>query len=521
MTANQIIRQTALLLALFLVLLLSGISEAQTTVFSDDFNTNQDATFTTSGAIGASAWSVARSGADFGARRNISPAQLELTNDVDATLNANGWILASTPSSSFTSPYNTILNSNPGLVTWTFNMRQVRPDPAGFGSGSYGVAFILAGTSNTNNNTGSGYAVVLGQSGATDSIRLTRYSGGIQGTLTNLIVSNTGGLADFGAEYLSIKVTYTPAIETWELFLRNDGVSAFADPAAGSLTSQGTIVDSTSTGSSLPLMGGWWQGSTAISQLAFFDNTTVAVDEPTAVRLTDFSAVQNGDEVLLHWRTGYEARNLGYNIYRERNGKRVCVTASLVAGSALIAGRQTTLKSGLNYTWYDDLKQTDDGGSANLQLSSVTYWLEDVGIDGTRTLHGPIAPTVSFMEYQKPKQGGGQRAVLLNEVTPGTGQGGVWLNAYPTALAEEHANVASSLVSDIDAIALQQQIESLPGIKITVSKAGWYRITQPELVAAGLNPNVNALQLQLYANGRRVPIKQSGDQVNLTSSDYI
>ena len=271
MTANQIIRQTALLLALFLVLLLSGISEAQTTVFSDDFNTNQDATFTTSGAIGASAWSVARSGADFGARRNISPAQLELTNDVDATLNANGWILASTPSSSFTSPYNTILNSNPGLVTWTFNMRQVRPDPAGFASGSYGVAFILAGTSNTNNNTGSGYAVVLGQSGATDSIRLTRYSGGIQGTLTNLIVSNTGGLADFGAEYLSIKVTYTPAIETWELFLRNDGVSAFADPAAGSLTSQGTIVDSTSTGSSLPLMGAWWQGSTAISQLAFFD----------------------------------------------------------------------------------------------------------------------------------------------------------------------------------------------------------------------------------------------------------
>ncbi len=230
MTSNKTMRQTAFLLMVFWVLLLSGQTQAQTTVFTDDFSANQSATYTTSGAIGASVWSVTRSGADFGARRNTSPAQLELTNDVDATTNVNGWVLASTPSSSFTSPYNSILNANPGLVTWTFNMQQVRTDPAGFGSGSYGVAFILAGTSNTNNNTGSGYAVVLGQGGSTDPIRLARYASGIQGTLTNIIVSNTAGLTDFGAEYLSIKVTYTPATETWELFLRNDGASAFADP---------------------------------------------------------------------------------------------------------------------------------------------------------------------------------------------------------------------------------------------------------------------------------------------------
>ena len=519
MTPNQTMRRSALLLALFWVLLLSGTGEAQTTVFTDDFSTNQSAAYTTSGAIGPSAWSVTRSGADFGARRNTSPAQLELTNDVGATANVNGWVLVSTPSSSFTSPYNAILNTNPGVVTWTFNMQQVRPDPAGFGAGSYGVAFILAGTSNTNNNTGSGYAVVLGQTGTTDAIRLARYSAGIQGTLTNIIVSNTAGLTDFGAEYLSIKVTYTPATETWELFLRNDGASAFADPATGTLMSQGTLVDGTNTGTSLPLMGTWWQGSTGATQPAFFDNTTVTVNEPTAVRLTDFAAVQNGDEVVLHWQTGYEARNLGYNIYREQNGKRVSITPSLVAGSALVAGRQTALRSGLSYTWYDDLKQTDDGG-----VPAVTYWLEDVDIDGKRTLHGPIAPTVpvaSIVQYQKTKQVGGQRAALLNEVTRRTQARGVRFDAYPAALAEERAYVARTLASNTDAIARQQQIESRPGIKIAVSKAGWYRITQPELVAAGLDPNVNAPQLQLYANGRSVPIKQSGDDAHLTSSDYI
>jgi hypothetical protein len=250
---------------------------SQTVVFSDDFSTAQNASYTTSGAIGASAWSITRNVADWGGRRNTSPAQLELTNDVGATANANGWVLASTSSSSFSSPYSTTLSSNPGLVTWTFNMRQIRPDPAGFGAGSYGVAYIIAGTTSTNNNTGTGYAVVLGQSGATDPIRLIHYNGGLQGTLTNLITSNTSGLADFGADYVSVQVNYTPSTNTWELFLRNDGVSSFADPVSGTLTSQGTVVNSTYTGTTLELMGGWWQGSTGATQSAFFDNVQVAV----------------------------------------------------------------------------------------------------------------------------------------------------------------------------------------------------------------------------------------------------
>lgn len=253
---------------------------AQTTVFSDDFSTNTNATYTSSGGISGSAWSVVTSGADWGGRRNSSPQQLELSNDISGTANANGWVLAYTLVSSFTSPYNFLLESNPGLVTWTFNMRQIRADPAGFGSTSYGVAFILAGTGATSNNSGGGYAVVLGQSGSTDPIRLIRYNNGLQGTLTNLIVSNTTGLTDFGTEYLSIKVTYDPNTDIWELFLRNDGSSAFSDPATGTLTSQGTIVENTYTGEILDILGAYWQGSTAASQTAFFDNTKVTVTSP-------------------------------------------------------------------------------------------------------------------------------------------------------------------------------------------------------------------------------------------------
>ena len=264
----------------------NGISQS-VTVFSDDFSTNQSTSWTASGAIGASVWSVSRSGIDWGARRNTNPAYLELTNDVSATANADGWTLASTPTTSFLNPYNATLNSNCGLITWTFNMRQIQANPSGFGStGRYGVAFILAGTSNSNSTTGQGYVVTLGDNGSNDPIRLQVYNGGLQGTLTNIIASNTTGLDDFGTEYLSIKVTYIPSSNQWGLFVRNDGATAFSDPAVGSLTSQGTATNNTYTGTSLPLMGGYWQGSTTASQTAFFDNVKITVNDNTAPIIT-------------------------------------------------------------------------------------------------------------------------------------------------------------------------------------------------------------------------------------------
>ncbi len=252
---------------------------SQTTVFTDPFTTSTGATYTVApGAIGTSTtWSMSRSGVDMGAK--IDAGILDLTNDGSATANANGWVFGNTPTTAFTAPYNATLNLNPSTVTWTFNMRQIRTDPSGLASGNYGVAFILAGSSTAANNTGSGYAVVLGQSGATDAIRLIRYTNGLAtlANLTNILVSNTSGLTDFGADYLSIKVTYAPATNTWELFLRNDGTTAFADPAVGTLTTQGTAVDATYTGTSLGFLGGYWNAATGATQTAFFDNMTVTV----------------------------------------------------------------------------------------------------------------------------------------------------------------------------------------------------------------------------------------------------
>ena len=262
-------------LCLFFFSISINSAKAQLT-YTDDFSANKGTTQVTSGLMGTSGannWFVTSSGADWGAIRNDATSQLELTNDVGATANVNGWVFAQT-----VTQHHPTLNLNTD-VTWSFNMRQITTDPGGFAAGSHGVAFVLAGSSVTAATAGQGYAVVLGQTGTTDPVRLVHYNNGLQGTLTNIVTSNTTGLTDFGAEYLSVKVVYTASTDTWQLFLRNDGATAFADPSTGTLTSQGTpVANNTATSTPLSFMGAYWQGGTAANQTAFFDNVKVVAN---------------------------------------------------------------------------------------------------------------------------------------------------------------------------------------------------------------------------------------------------
>ncbi len=85
-----------------------------------------------------------------------------------------------------------------------------------------------------------------------------------------------------------------------------------------------------------------------------------------AVQLRSFSAAKNKGNVVLRWRTAAEIDTLGYNVYREVNGKRVRLNRSLIGCS----GGQ-----GKSYLWR---------GSTKAKGSS-RYWLESVDIDGSRT----------------------------------------------------------------------------------------------------------------------------------------
>jgi uncharacterized repeat protein (TIGR01451 family) len=106
---------------------------------------------------------------------------------------------------------------------------------------------------------------------------------------------------------------------------------------------------------------------------------------PTRITLRSFSARYGTDKngasrVMLIWKTGGESHNLGFNVYRELNGNRVRMNPSIIAGSALMMNGALSRHAAKSYAWIDPAAPG----------SGTSYWLEDIDVNGTRTMHGPV-----------------------------------------------------------------------------------------------------------------------------------
>ena len=253
----------------------------------------------------------------------------------------------------------------------------------------------------------------------------------------------------------------------------------------------------------------------------------------TEVKLQSFSAVSTPGGVLLTWKTGGEVRNLGFNVYRGENGRRVRINPSLIAGSSLMMRRTDSRHSGKSYAWFDRA------------APATSYWLEDVDLNGTRTMHGPIsiqAAPASATDPSFARTMHGRARVLDRSALPQSSSQQSSLpepRSYQSASAQSVlppssvtiANFNSSLSPSGSSIShlknaapapvrwksptaqqTQFQIAAGPAIKIAIDHEGWYRVTQPQLVAAGLNPSVNPDTLQLFAEGVEQPILVTGSR---------
>ncbi len=60
--------------------------------------------------------------------------------------------------------------------------------------------------------------------------------------------------------------------------------------------------------------------------------------------LATVKATASDRGVLIEWRTGFEIDNLGFDIFRERDGRREKINPGIIAGSALIVGPGTLLE---------------------------------------------------------------------------------------------------------------------------------------------------------------------------------
>ena len=171
-----------------------------------------------------------------------------------------------------TGKYPTIFSNAAGTLEWYFNMQQTRTDPTGFGTGEYGAAFVIGSTSNDPlASNKSGYAVIFGEPGTSDPLRLVSFNGFAfnSTTFTNILSVPSPAVK---TNHMSIKVTFNPCSSEWSLTVRDDGAS-FADPST--VTGVGaTAVNTTFTSTDLLWLGQVWNHGSACS-LAKFDNVYI------------------------------------------------------------------------------------------------------------------------------------------------------------------------------------------------------------------------------------------------------
>lgn len=103
------------------------------------------------------------------------------------------------------------------------------------------------------------------------------------------------------------------------------------------------------------------------SKTANFDDVAVGQAPPTAVTLVSFRGTRTARGVRLAWKTAAASHVVGFNVYRGQTR----VNRTLIASTRGLTG---------SYVWLDR--------TAARTTRSITYRLQAVGLDGTRTWLG-------------------------------------------------------------------------------------------------------------------------------------
>jgi len=160
-------------------------------------------------------------------------------------------------------------------------------------------------------------------------------------------------------------------------------------------------------------------------------------------------------------------------------------------------GNATASRGGYSFSWFDR------GGSAD-----ITYFIESVNLDGTVKLHQPITPVTSKTSSEFESAAAGSSATDADATAAAPGK------SFPAAEAQQ-PNLPSGTLQEQWAIAGQT------ALKIAIKHDGWYRVTQPQMAAAGFNPSVDIRNLRLFVDANEVAIHTSQLAGLFGSNDYI
>ena len=444
---------------------------------------------------------------NLGPRRATGASFTEVTppNTTFVSMTVTGWTCGTLPPVGGTGTITCTDNTNltvGGTATFTLVLQVASGTPSGTSITDTATATATDVVPNITSNTASATVIVANANSADMAIVKTATPNPVtEGTplLYTLAVTNNGPAT-------ATNVTVTDTLPTSVVYLASTSTQGTCSEAGGTVTCLlGTMSNAgTATVSILTIPGTPGiitnTGNVSADQTdSNLNNNTSSVNvtvlQPTKITLLAFSAQYGTDKggarrTILTWKTGSEIHNLGFNIYRDQNGTKIRLNSSLIAGAALMMNGALPKHTGRRYAWIDPATSQ----------STVLYWLEDVDVDGTRTMHGPVSVS---------NQGSADTSVpaearTLNQVAqsePPSTPGGMshTVEAFLQSVKITQAQVEK-----------QFELAAHPAVKIFVEHEGWHTVSQLELVQAGLSPNVNPSMLHLYMEGLEVPIQITG-----------
>ncbi len=205
----------------------------------------------------------------------------------------------------------------------------------------------------------------------------------------------------------------------------------------------------------------------------------------------DTEVFSDGNGVLLQWKTGAEKNLAGFNIYRREGKENVRVNKNFVLSSLLKNG-ENIAGFGSEYNFFDE--------NGTFQSS---YIIELVYTNGTKSSLNAVSPrytpnlkNVSNLSSQDFRNMRSNAAPIIEE--------------SKTVSGDNFKNVTSPTATDFEK---QKWVAAQTGVKISIVKEGFYRVTRTELAAAGFNVNSDSSRWQLYLNGvEQSIIVESNDQ---------
>lgn len=228
----------------------------------------------------------------------------------------------------------------------------------------------------------------------------------------------------------------------------------------------------------------------------------------TLVDLESFTAEPTEKGIRISIKTNRDVNNLGFNLYREVNEQRVKLNASLLAGTALLGGAGTTFTAGQSRRWLD----------RNGQAGAV-YWLEEVDLSGVKTWYGPAVAALqaaggkaaaagpdTVERLQASHAAMGRAGAREEELESAMTLARMGRTGGTTASIAPKAAVSAKAAPTPKSVQKQYELAAGATVRLGVKAEGWYRVTQPQLVAAGISAGVDPRTLQLYLNGVEQPI---------------